>query len=679
MEYIMILLLDFSLIFFLSYYGMLFYHKVKGKSELMNNIIGGLIMAAVFVALSIVKYMSDREIMPDGRFLLTGFAAFYFGPVAGLITAGFSSLVSYVLYHNPISIMMLLQLFVIGLSTIFRGWGKRKGRHPKAYEIFLFLMVASAIIIFILYLLAKDKTLYVAGLRSIIILIPFQSLAITALLTVNYKEIERNELIQTLRMNGIELASRKSEIEALYEEVSANEEELRHNYDQLASYEERMEYLAFHENQTGFYNGEKLLEQLRAIKSNLSGNGGRMLMIGIDEAEKLERTIGIVLLDTLHYLVGIEVMTVFEELTHSQIYSITKGKFIALIGEEYTEADILEKYIVLRKRVMEPFVINTLEMNVNIAAGGLALTVVPDKPEQWIEQCEFAFHHASSDRLEEPGIMWFGEALMEKHAKNLQIEKELYKAIDQNELYLVYQPQFNNDRKIIGAEALLRWKHSQLGEIPPGIFIPIAEKNGLIDSIGKIVIKNTCNFISRNREFLEEGSENLPLAVNASFLELINPYFSTHFLEILDKFEISSDQIKVEITESEVSMHYKELSENLKQLNDAGIKVELDDFGTGYSSLQHLGNIQVQTVKIDKAFIDRILIDDKIGDLVEMIIDFAHRFKMKVIAEGVETESQFLWLKERNCDAYQGYYFAMPMAEERFLTQVQEHFKGTKE
>jgi EAL domain-containing protein (putative c-di-GMP-specific phosphodiesterase class I) len=225
---------------------------------------------------------------------------------------------------------------------------------------------------------------------------------------------------------------------------------------------------------------------------------------------------------------------------------------------------------------------------------------------------------------------------------------------------------------MIGAEALLRWRHLDMGEIPPGIFIPIAVRNGLIDSIGRLVVHYACSFVDKNRAVLEETSDIIPISVNASFIELINPNFSQRFLEVMNKFHLSPELIRIEVTESEISMHYGELEENLRQLHMAGIGVELDDFGTGYSSLSHLGNMPVQTIKIDKVFVDNILIDNKIGDLVEMIIDFAHRFKMRIIAEGVETVEQFLWLKEHNCDAYQGYYFAKPLKEEMFLDKIQD-------
>ena len=149
-------------------------------------------------------------------------------------------------------------------------------------------------------------------------------------------------------------------------------------------------------------------------------------------------------------------------------------------------------------------------------------------------------------------------------------------------------------------------------------------------------------------------------------------------MEILDSYQVTPEQIRVEVTESEVSLHYNELFHNLNSLSMLGIGVELDDFGTGYSSLSHLGTMPVQTIKIDKTFIDRILSDEKIADLVEMIIDFTHRFRMKVVAEGVETLEQFEWLRNKKCDIYQGYYFSKPLVEEQFLLQVSEKWNPLK-
>ncbi len=676
MDYIARLVLVYSLAFFLAYHGMTVYNKIKKSSVLLNNFLGGLIFSAVLAIVIIIVSLADFHQMPYSRFLLVGFATFYFGPISGILSAIICSILDYSFQHTDILQHGLMQACNILLYYSASVLMKKLRRNPRVHEIILGIFIINAVEAFIAHLLVFDKAFYWINLNNFYLIAPMEALMATALLSISYHNKERQDLILHLETNSIQLTEQKQQIKELYEEVSANEEELRNNYNELSKYEERIEYLAFHENQTGFLNGEKLMERLREQRNASSERGGSMLIIGIEGVDKLEHTIGIVLMDTLHYLVGIEVMSVFEKLSGGQIYSMAKGKYAVVADSDVEEDQLHTVYSDLRKRFMQSFVINTIELKVNVAAGGLHFSEEAEEPEQWIEQCEFAFYQASQSEQSEPEIVWFGKSLMEKHARKLQIEKELYKAIEKNELYLVYQAQYNNDRKLIGAEALLRWRHPELGEIPPVSFIPIAEKNGLIDSIGKVVIQNVSNLMDRHRDLLWNSMNQIPLSVNASFLELINPYFTERFMEILNKNNVSCDQINVEITESEVSKNYKELSENLSLLSEAGIKVELDDFGTGYSSLNHLGSMPIHTIKIDKCFIDKILLDDKIGDLVELIIIFAHRFKMRVIAEGVETEEQFLWLRDKQCDAYQGYYFAKPMMEALFLEQVQKNIQS---
>lgn len=669
MEYIARLLLIYSLIFFLSYYGINLYDKTKTQYDLANNIIGGLIFAVIIMFTTITAFESNIPYIPNGRFLLIGCASFYFGPLAGIISATFSSILVTYLYESNLMNLIIVQAFNILLYYVAALMVRKLRRNPRFYEIILTILVFNSTLSYLTVILSDQRAFGFEEIQPVYMLAPIEALLVTALLRITYRERERIELIQSLEKNGHELSSKKSEIEALYEVAAANEEKIKHNNNELSHYEERIEYLAFHENQTGFFNGEKLLERLRDQKGEGPNSLSAMLIIGIVAVEKLEKTIGIVLMDTLHYLVGIEIMTFFEDISEGQMFSIGKGKYSILIQNEEDKSKAAEIYQSLNKRFLDPFIINTVELKVNIAAGGIDFSDKA-KPEEWIERCEFAFYHASVGDLEEGKIVWSGKELMEKKAKELQIEKALYKAIEKNEFYLAYQPQYDNNRMLIGAEALLRWKHDEMGEIPPGLFIPIAEKNGLIDSIGKIVVQNVCDFVDRHRDLYDILSIKLPLSINASFLELINPNFTIRFLEILEKYNIPPEFIHLEITESEVSMHYKELTQNLKHLQESGIRIELDDFGTGYSSLNHLGTMPVHTIKIDKSFIDHILTDNKIGDLVEMIIDFAHRFNLRVIAEGVEEEEQFLWLKEKQCDAYQGYYFAKPMKEELFMDHI---------
>jgi len=670
MEYASRIIFTYGLTFLLSYYGIIIYNRLKYKSKIINKLMGTTIMMVVLTLLLVLINMSNILISTDGRLLIIGFSTFLIGPIAGLIAVVWSTFLEYLMGKSDIIYLFFGQIFYIIIFYIIRILVKKMKRRPKLYESIVFIILANLAEGLVMFIVAKDKSVYMASINQYVSVALIETFMFCALLNIFYREKQRLDIIDDLGNYSRELVIKNKKIESLYKEVSSNQEEMKKNFDELSRYEERIEYLAFHEMQTGFLNHEKLMEQLQVQKSSNLELYQAMFFIGIVEIEKLEKTLGITLLDTLHYLVGIEIMAVFEEISDGQIFSIAKGKYAILISDLEQKDKVIELYKQLQKRFLESFIINTIELKVNISAGGINLKDEVLEPEQWIEQCEFALYNAAADDFSEVRMSWYGKELMELHSRELRIEKELYKALEKNELYLVYQAQYNNDRRLIGAEALLRWNHHELGQIPPGIFIPIAERNGLIDSIGKLVLRNACIFFDKNRELLVSDHKKIPISINASFLELINPYYTERLLEILKNYNISTEFIRVEVTESEISLHYNEMMENLRQLNNAGIGVELDDFGTGYSSLNHLGSMPVHTIKIDKVFVDKILADNKIGDLVEMIIDFAHRFRMRVIAEGVETEEQFLWLRDKSCDVYQGYYFARPMTEELFLSRV---------
>lgn len=672
-EFVAQLLLLYGFSFLMSFYGIINYNKLKFQSKLINNLIGSIIVIGILSC--IVLSISGANLSPilNGRLLIIGFFAYFIGPIEGAVAVLWSIVLAFLMKDTEILKQSIAQGTYLILFLVARFVLKKRNRNPRYYEIIELVLLANISVGVLSFFLAEDQSVFINEIDKLFVSALFEAVMFCALFNIFKREKERVDIIDNLGNYSEELIQQNKKIETLYQEVTSNQEEMKKNFGELSRYEERIEYLAFHETQTGFLNNDKLLERLRENKARKYELYHEMLFIGISGVDKLEKTLGIVLMDTLHYLVGIEIMAIFEELSNSEFFSIGKGKFSILIDNQDKKEEITSLYIQLQKRFLDSFIINTIELKVNIAAGGINLTEEVIDPEQWLEQCEFALYTAAEDQSTEGAIIWYGKELMERHSREQLIEKELYSALEKNELYLVYQAQYNNEKKLVSAEALLRWRNNELGDIVPMVFIPIAEKNGLIDSIGKIVVQKACQFVNRNREMLISNQKIIPISVNASFLELINPYFTERFLGILIEYNIPTECIRVEVTETEISLHYDELMENLKQLNNAGISVELDDFGTGYSSLNHLGIMPVHTIKIDKVFIDKIIIDNKIGDLVEMIIDFTHRFKMKVIAEGVETEDQFLWLKDKNCDIYQGYYFAKPMKEDLFLLQVKNN------
>jgi diguanylate cyclase (GGDEF)-like protein len=244
-----------------------------------------------------------------------------------------------------------------------------------------------------------------------------------------------------------------------------------------------------------------------------------------------------------------------------------------------------------------------------------------------------------------------------------QLEKELALALPNHELFVVYQPQVNlANSRVVGAEVLLRWQHPEKGLIPPDRFIPIAEANGTIVEIGQWVLDQAC---WQAAQWSREGSP-IRIAVNLSAVQLRQESIVNDILETLKRHKLSASQLELEVTETSFMTNIKDAVDKLHKLNRAGIRIAVDDFGTGYSSLTYLKQMPVQYLKIDKQFISDLLNNEDDTRIANTIIDLGKSLNLTVIAEGVETEEQEVYLNERGCQIGQGYYYSKPIIAREF-------------
>lgn len=265
----------------------------------------------------------------------------------------------------------------------------------------------------------------------------------------------------------------------------------------------------------------------------------------------------------------------------------------------------------------------------------------------------------------------FTNSIEEKIKRKTLLTKELTKSIERNYegLYLIYQPIYNVvEKKIDEAEALMRWKNQELGEISPAEFIPIAEEMGLIRKLGYWLIKKVLRQI---KEWNKEGL-NLKIAINISPQQVAEKDFLKKIKETIHEEDIDFRQIKLEITETQILKLDEQRFKDLTELINLGVDIALDDFGEGYSSIKSLVFSPITEVKIDKIFIDYIHQDEKIQKLISSIIYTVHGLGYKVIAEGVEYKEQFDKLLEYGCDKIQGYYIERPIDEKKIV----EFIKG---
>jgi diguanylate cyclase (GGDEF)-like protein/PAS domain S-box-containing protein len=266
------------------------------------------------------------------------------------------------------------------------------------------------------------------------------------------------------------------------------------------------------------------------------------------------------------------------------------------------------------------------------------------------------------------GFAFHTADMQAQSARLLQLENALRRALERGELSLHYQPQLCRDgRRIVGAEALLRWQHPELGAVSPAEFIPIAESSGLITSIGEWVLRTATRQL---RTWLDEGMEPLTLAVNLSAVQFRQPNLVETVTRILDEAGIAPERLELELTESVASDDPVAAVTVMNELHARGVRMSIDDFGTGYSSLSYLKRFKVYKLKIDRSFVGGVTESSEDQAIVTAIINLAGSLGMRTIAEGVETEAQARFLRERGCDEMQGYWFGRPLTAQQFAAFV---------
>ncbi len=243
-----------------------------------------------------------------------------------------------------------------------------------------------------------------------------------------------------------------------------------------------------------------------------------------------------------------------------------------------------------------------------------------------------------------------------------QLESELRRALEQGDLHVDYQPKLElASGRVVGFEALARWHHPELGSVPPDRFIPVAEQAGLIAALGEHVLRTACR---QARSWRDEGLPAVRLSVNFSAQQFVDEALADRVIETLDRFAITGRQLDVEITESAMARNRGVTARVLERLKGIGVTVSLDDFGTGCASLVQLRRFAVDTVKIDGCFVRGVTHDPEAAELTAAIISGAKALSLNLVAEGVETEDQRLFLARLGCDEVQGYLFSPPLSPE---------------
>lgn len=298
-----------------------------------------------------------------------------------------------------------------------------------------------------------------------------------------------------------------------------------------------------------------------------------------------------------------------------------------------------------------------LRVNVGVHVGACYLQSAGTTPEEVLKSAETALFEAR--RKEISGLSLFTEEGARRAHRRTRLEQLLPEALDRGELEVYYQAQFDlREQRIIGYEALARWTSPVFGSVSPVEFIPLAEESGFILKLGLWVLKQSISFC---RTVNTDSRYPIVVSVNVSPIQLLHPNFFDAVGDILMESGLAPSLLGLEITESSLMEAFETVNPSIHVLMERGIKFSLDDFGTGYSSLNYLKNLPLNVVKLDKSFIDGLATDQRMGKMVQSIIELAHHLGLKVVAEGIETDAQKAFIQDCGCDYIQGFLVSKPL------------------
>jgi diguanylate cyclase (GGDEF)-like protein/PAS domain S-box-containing protein len=315
-----------------------------------------------------------------------------------------------------------------------------------------------------------------------------------------------------------------------------------------------------------------------------------------------------------------------------------------------------------------PIVVEDREIHLSVSIGLCVFPHDGETTDGLIDNADMAMYRAKE--LGRNTYQFFTRGMGQEIQRRVDLEIKLRNAVATGQLQLVYQPKVSlKSRKISGCEALLRWRHPELGIISPAHFVPIAEDSGLIVPIGDWVLRTAC---SQARAWMDSGLPPVCVAVNISVRQFLRQDVVTWVAQTLQDTGLPPEYLELELTESLIAHDIENVTDTINHLKDLGIKLSIDDFGTGYSSLNYLKRFRVDTLKIDQSFVRNMLTTAEDSTIVLAVIALAHNLNFKVIAEGVETEQHCRLLQSNQCDEIQGYYFSPPVTAEEFEAMLRE-------
>jgi diguanylate cyclase (GGDEF)-like protein len=415
---------------------------------------------------------------------------------------------------------------------------------------------------------------------------------------------------------------------------------------------------------------DRLLWSLRCAKRD--GTGGAVLHIDLDHFQKINDTLGHETGDSL--LIGVAqrlrqrvpVVDIVNatDVDESQaiLFRVGGDEFNVLLPEMGRIENAAHMAGTILAAMKEPFQVDGHEVFITPSIGVAVFPNDGEVSDTLLKHAGVAMNQAKQRGRNT--YEFYSAKMNAKALERLSLENQLRRALDREELLLFYQPKVDiRTERVVGSEALLRWQHPEHGLVSPVKFIPLAEETGLIVSFGEWVLHAACK---QNKAWQLAGFTNIRIAVNVSARQFRDGKFIRTIGEVLEGSGLEPQYLTLELTENTIMENARENLDALHQIKAMGVKISVDDFGTGYSSLSYLKQLPLDELKIDRSFISEIRSQADDAPIVTAIIAMAHSMSLKVVMEGIETEQQLVFAKDRGCDEYQGYLFSKPVASRDF-------------
>ncbi|MCT4593823.1 MAG: bifunctional diguanylate cyclase/phosphodiesterase [Anaeromicrobium sp.] len=435
---------------------------------------------------------------------------------------------------------------------------------------------------------------------------------------------------------------------------------LDESYKELEDKKEEIQFLYYNDTLTNIPNrvhGQKNLREI--IAKNHSNKKIAVALMGADNFKHINETFNHNIGDRLLKNIGKRLLSSF---TYNKVSRLGGDEFMVVIGDINSHMDVEKNVNRIMEEMKKDFHIEENIIGINCSIG---VAIYPSHSTD----IDSLYRYADIALMEVKrnggnNLKIFKEDLLEKSYKDIQMKEKLMEAVRNHTLDIYYQPKVDiHNNNMVGCEALLRWNHPEKGYISPEYFIGLAEKYNLMKEIDNYVF---IKVLKQLKNWIKEGFEPVHVAINISAERFYDYDFTKRVCTFIEEINIDTNLLNFEITETNIMKNPYKARETLNLIRGKGISISLDDFGTGYSSLNYLKLFPIDTLKIDKSFIEEICYDKVNRTIVEATITMAKVLDLKIVAEGIEEEEQLAMLKYMGCDEYQGYYFSKPIPAGEF-------------